>query len=108
LARRSIVSRRDVCQRTPPSIEGKGQHLNCHDYIRDLLASVARPVIQLGGFQRVTLKPGEEKEMSFTIGPDLLRMLDRDMHWVVEPGTFRVLIGSSSKDIHLRGDLDAR
>jgi beta-glucosidase len=75
-------------------------------YIRDILASVARPVIQLEGFQRVTLKPGEEKEMSFTITPDLLRMLDEEMHWIVEPGTFRVLIGSSSKDIRLRGDLD--
>jgi beta-glucosidase len=74
-------------------------------YIKDVLASVARPVIQLEGFQRVSLKPGEEKEMSFTIGPDQLRMLDKDMRWVVEPGTFRVLIGSSSKDIRLRGDL---
>lgn len=77
-------------------------------YIRDLLASVARPVIQLEGFQRVGLKPGEEKEASFTIGPDLLRMLDKDMRWVVEPGTFRVLIGASSKDIRLRGDLEVR
>ncbi|MFN2604159.1 MAG: glycoside hydrolase family 3 N-terminal domain-containing protein [Gemmatimonadaceae bacterium] len=75
-------------------------------YIKDLLASVARPVIQLEGFQRVTLKPGEEKEMSFTIGPELLRMLDKDMHWVVEPGTFRVLVGASSTDIRLRADLD--
>ena len=75
-------------------------------YIKDLLASVARPVIQLEGFQRVGLKPGAEKEISFTITPDLLRMLDKDMHWIVEPGTFRVLIGSSSKDIRLRGDLD--
>ena len=77
-------------------------------YIRDLLASVARPVMQLKGFQRVSLKPGEEKEMSFTIGPDRLRMLDKDMRWVVEPGTFRLLIGSSSKDIRLRGDLAVR
>ncbi len=77
-------------------------------YIRDILASVARPVIQLEGFQRVRLEPGEEKEMSFTIGPDLLRMLDKDMRWVVEPGTFRVLIGSSSKDVRLRGDLEVR
>ncbi len=75
-------------------------------YIRDLLASVARPVIQLEGFQRVRLEPGEEKEMSFTIGPELLRMLNEDMRWVVEPGTFRVLIGSSSKDIRLRADLE--
>jgi beta-glucosidase len=75
-------------------------------YIRDLLASVARPVIQLEGFQRVRLAPGEEREMSFTIGPNQLRMLDKEMHWIVEPGTFRVLIGASSKDIRLRGDLD--
>ncbi len=74
-------------------------------YIKDLLASIARPVIQLEGFQRVTLKPGEVKEMSFAIGPDQLRMLDKDMNWMVEPGTFRVLIGSSSKDIRLRSDL---
>ncbi|HLE55763.1 MAG TPA: fibronectin type III-like domain-contianing protein [Rhodothermia bacterium] len=77
-------------------------------YIRDLLASVARPVMQLKGFQRVMLKPGEEKEISFTIGRDLLRMLDKEMRWIVEPGTFRVLIGSSSKDIRLRGDFDVR
>jgi beta-glucosidase len=80
-------------------------------YIRDLLASVARPVIQLEDFQRIHLAPGEEREMIFRIGPDQLRMLDRDMHWTVEPGTFRVLIGASSKDIRLRGDLvvqDAR
>jgi beta-glucosidase len=74
-------------------------------YIKDLLASVARPVMQLAGFQRVSLEPGEEKELSFTAGRDQLRMLDKDLHWVVEPGTFRVLIGSSSKDIRLRGDL---
>jgi len=75
-------------------------------YIKDVLASVARPVIQLEGFQRVSLKPGEEKEMTFAITPDLLRMLDNHMHWVVEPGTFRVLIGSSSADIRLRADLE--
>ncbi|HZJ00731.1 MAG TPA: glycoside hydrolase family 3 N-terminal domain-containing protein [Gemmatimonadaceae bacterium] len=77
-------------------------------YVRDLLASVARPVMQLEGFQRVTLKPGEEKQVSFTLGGDQLRMLDKDLHWVVEPGTFRVLIGSSAKDIRIRGDLDVR
>ena len=77
-------------------------------FVRDLLASVARPVMQLEGFQRVTLKPGEEKQVSFTLGRDQLRMLDKDIHWVVEPGTFRVLIGSSAKDIRLRGDLDVR
>ena len=74
-------------------------------YIRDLVASVARPVIQLEGFQRVHLAPGEERELSFTVGRDQLRMLDAGMRWIVEPGTFRVLVGASSKDIRLRGDL---
>jgi beta-glucosidase len=74
-------------------------------YVRDLVASVARPVIQLEGFQRVHLAPGEERELSFTLGRDQLRMLDAGMRWIVEPGTFRVLVGASSKDIRLRGDL---
>ncbi|HEY9226303.1 MAG TPA: glycoside hydrolase family 3 N-terminal domain-containing protein [Gemmatimonadaceae bacterium] len=74
-------------------------------YIRDVLASVARPVIQLAGFRRVSLAPGEEKEVVFELGDEQLRMLDKDMRWVVEPGTFRVLVGASSKDIRLRGEL---
>jgi beta-glucosidase len=74
-------------------------------YIRDLVASVARPVIQLEGFRRVHLAPGEERELSFTLGREQLRMLDVGMRWIVEPGTFRVLVGASSKDIRLRGDL---
>jgi beta-glucosidase len=77
-------------------------------YVRDLVASVARPVMQLGGFRRVHLSPGEAQEVGFTIGRDQLQMLDRDLHWLVEPGTFRVLIGASSRDIRLRGDLVVR
>jgi beta-glucosidase len=77
-------------------------------YVRDLLASVARPVMQLGGFQRIHLAPGETREVTFSVGREQLQMLDRDMHWIVEPGTFRVLIGSSSKDIRLRGDFVVR
>ena len=74
-------------------------------YVRDLLASVARPVMQLAGFQRIHLAPGEEREVVFELGEAHLRMLDRDMNWVVEPGTFRIMIGASSKDIRLRGAL---
>ena len=77
-------------------------------YIRDILASVARPVLQLQDFTRVHLAPGEEKQITFTLGPAQLRMLDQNMNWVVEPGVFRVLIGASSKDIRLRGDLVVR
>jgi beta-glucosidase len=74
-------------------------------YIRDVLASVARPVIQLAGFQRVRLGPGESTMVSIPLSNESLRMLDRDMRWVVEPGVFRIMVGSSSKDIRLRGEL---
>jgi beta-glucosidase len=74
-------------------------------YVRDVLASVARPVMELKGFTRVPLQPGEEREIAFQLGTDDLRMLDEQMRWVTEPGAFRVMIGSSSKDIRLRGEL---
>jgi beta-glucosidase len=74
-------------------------------YVRDVLASVARPVMELKGFERVTLAPGQSSKVTFHLGPDELRMLDREMHWIVEPGAFRVMIGASSKDIRLRGEL---
>jgi beta-glucosidase len=74
-------------------------------YVRDVLASVARPVMQLAGFQRVRLAPGESKRVAITLATSQLRMLDRDMRWVVEPGAVRIMVGSSSKDIRLRGAL---
>jgi beta-glucosidase len=77
-------------------------------YLRDVLGSVARPVMELKGFQRISLAAGESKTISFRVGPDELRMLDREMKWIVEPGAFRVMIGSSSKDIRLRGEIVVR
>jgi beta-glucosidase len=74
-------------------------------YLHDLLSSVARPVLELRGFQRIHLEPGEEQEVAFTVGPEELRMLDRDLAWRVEPGQVRVLIGASSRDLKLRGTL---
>src|SRR6185503_9216610 len=69
-------------------------------YIRDVLGSVARPVIELKGFQRISnLQPGESRDVSFTLGPPELQMLDADMKWIVEPGVFRIMVGASSKDI---------
>lgn len=73
----------------------------CQLYIRDMLASVARPVMELKGFQRVHLEPGESRQLRFEIGPELLRMLDKDLNQVIEPGTFRIMIGASSLDIRL-------
>ncbi len=72
-------------------------------YIKDELASVARPVIELKGFCRIHLNAGETKEVSFTVNPEMLSMLDIDLKKVVEPGDFRMMIGASSKDIRLRG-----
>jgi beta-glucosidase len=77
-------------------------------YIRDVVASLARPVIELKGFERVSLSAGESKTLTFTLGPDQLKMLNDKMQWVVEPGDFRVMIGASSKDIRLRGILRVR
>jgi beta-glucosidase len=77
-------------------------------YVRDELASVTRPVLQLAGFRRVRLAPGEEQEVTFVLGPGAFRMLDRDLRWVVEPGVFRVLVGGSSRDLRLRGALTVR
>jgi beta-glucosidase len=77
-------------------------------YVRDVLASTARPVMALKGFARVHLAPGETKEVSFTLMPEHLSMLDANMREVVEPGAFRVLVGASSRDVRLRGELLVR
>src|SRR5262249_20300800 len=77
-------------------------------YVRDVLASVARPVMELKGFERVSLDPGESKTVTFELGKASLQMLDKSMRWLVEPGAFRVMIGASSKDIRLRGELTVR
>ncbi len=71
-------------------------------YIRDELASVARPVLELKGFQRIHLQPGETREVVFEITPELLSMYDLNLNKVVEPGGFRIMIGASSKDIRQR------
>ena len=77
-------------------------------YIKDLYASVVRPVIELKGFQRVHIKKGETKELSFKITPELLTMLDKDLNEVVEPGDFRIMIGAASNNIKLRGVLNVK
>ncbi|MEL7269413.1 MAG: glycoside hydrolase family 3 N-terminal domain-containing protein [Bacteroidota bacterium] len=71
-------------------------------YIRDLVASVTRPVMELKGFQRIHLKQGETKTVSFVISPEQLKLLDENMNHVLEPGAFRIMIGAASNDIRLR------
>lgn len=68
-------------------------------YIRDPVASMTRPVKELKGFQRVTLQPGEKRRVEFTLSNEHLGFWNRQMRYVVEPGEFRVMVGSSSADV---------
>ena len=67
-------------------------------YIYDCISDVTRPVKELKGFERVALKAGESKRITFTLTPEHLRYYDLDMNRVVEPGTFKVMVGGSSRD----------
>ena len=66
-------------------------------YIRDVAASVTRPVRELKGFQRITLQPGEKRRITFTLTSEHLSFYNRDMKFVVEPGDFKVFVGTSSE-----------
>ncbi len=68
-------------------------------YIEDEVASVARPVEELKGFRRVTLRPGEKQSVEFVITPDDLSFYDRSMRKIVEPGGFKVFVGGNSVDV---------
>jgi beta-glucosidase len=74
-------------------------------YVHDPLASVIRPVLELKGFRRVVLAPGSSETVSFDLGPRELAFLDAEMSAVVETGELEVLVGSSSRDIRLKGIL---
>ena len=72
-------------------------------YVSDKKASLPRPVKELKGFQKVTLAPGEEKEVNFIVTREALSFFDDRKHaWVAEPGTFEALIGASATDIRGR------
>jgi beta-glucosidase len=75
-------------------------------YLSDTISSVVTPVMQLKGFERIVLEPGGAKTVTFTLTPEHLALLDRHLEWVVEPGTFEVMVGHSSKDIRLRGTFE--
>jgi beta-glucosidase len=74
-------------------------------YLRDVIGSVTTPGIALKGFERITLKPGESGVAHFKIGTEHLALWNREMKHVVEPGEFKIMVGSSSEDIRLKGSL---
>ena len=77
-------------------------------YINDVISSVTTPVKELKDFEKVKLNSGEQKTVMFTLTPEHLFLLDRNLECVVEPGTFDVMIGSSSEDIRLTGNFDIK
>jgi beta-glucosidase len=77
-------------------------------YLKDELSSVTTYDSDLRGFERVPLMPGEKKTVKFTLHPDDLALLDKNMNWTVEPGKFEVRIGSSSEDIKLKAEFEVK
>jgi beta-glucosidase len=71
-------------------------------YIRDVVSSVTRPVKELKGFEKITLRPGETRKVALEITPDSLAFYDINMKYVVEPGEFTIMVGSSSRDEDLQ------
>lgn len=68
-------------------------------YIRDIFASVVRPVKELKGFERITLKAGESRKVEFEITPDLLKFYNSNLDFVLEPGDFDIMVGGNSRDV---------
>lgn len=77
-------------------------------YIRDEIASVKTPERQLKQFQKIFLKKGESKRVTFTIPRTDFAILNNDLQWVTEPGKFTLMIGSSSQEIHLQSEIEFR
>lgn len=68
-------------------------------YTHDIYASLARPVKELKGFERITLNPGESRDVTFSITPDMLRFYNSELEYVWEPGEFEVMAGPDSEHL---------
>jgi len=77
-------------------------------YVRDVVSSVATPIIALKGFSKVYLEPGETKRVEMVLTPEHLSLINIDMKRVTEPGEFEIMVGSSAKDIRLREIIDVK
>ena len=77
-------------------------------YLHERFAPVSTAVEQLHGFQRVALNPGESKTVEFSLSPEDLMLLDLDMQWKVVPGTFDLMIGSSSANLPLKAAFEVK
>lgn len=77
-------------------------------YVKDLLASVSRPILELKGLRKVYLKPGESKQISIEVPVKELQFLDEKMNWIVEKGTYRIFVGNSSKNLPLKQNIEVQ
>ncbi|MDY5085222.1 MAG: beta-glucosidase BglX [Prevotella sp.] len=68
-------------------------------YIRDVAATISRPVKELKGFERISLKAGESRDVTFDINVDMLKFYNSDLQYVAEPGDFEVMVGANSRDV---------
>lgn len=68
-------------------------------YIRDMVGSITRPVKELKGFNKISLKPGESREVAFRIDEEMLKFYNSDLQFVAEPGDFKLFIGTNSRDV---------
>ena len=68
-------------------------------YIRDMVGSIARPVQELKGFERISLQPGESRTVTFNINADMLKFYNKDLEFVCEPGDFEAMIGTDSRQV---------
>jgi beta-glucosidase len=77
-------------------------------YVKDKVSSVTQYEMLLRGFERISLAAGEKRTVRFVLHPDDLALLDKNMNWVVEPGVFEVMVGSSSVDIRVKGEFEVK
>ncbi|WP_407425394.1 beta-glucosidase BglX [Arcticibacter sp.] len=68
-------------------------------YIRDMVGSITRPVKELKGFQKISLKPGESREVTFRIDEEMLKFYNSELKFTAEPGEFKLFIGTNSRDV---------
>jgi len=77
-------------------------------YVKDLLASMSRPVLEMKGFKKVHLQPGETKQITIEVPVKELQFLDSTMNWVTEKGTYRIMVGNSSKNLPLKQNIEVK
>ena len=100
LSSASIKAGQGVTVRVPVTNSGKmaGDEV-VQVYLRDEVSSVTRPVKELAGFQRITLKPGETRQVDIALPPRVFELWNRDMQRVTEPGDFKIMVGPNSQDL---------